>query len=161
MLVGAPGAGKTSVGGELAQRWGVPFLDTDRVIEVEQQSTVSDIFVDRGEAAFRALEQAAVATALTEQCGVVALGGGAILSGATRERLADQTVVFLDVGLAASSGRIGLGLTRPLLLGNVRSQLKALLDARRPLYQQVATAVVLTDDLDVQAVADEVERLLR
>lgn len=160
VLVGAPGAGKTSVGAELARRWGVSFLDTDQVIEADQHTSVSDIFVDQGEAVFRALEETAVAAALTQQRGVVALGGGAILSAATRDRLADQTVVFLDVGLAASSGRIGLGVTRPLLLGNVRSQLKALLDARRPLYLKAATAVVVTDDRDVTGVADEVERLL-
>ena len=68
--------------------------------------------------------------------------------------------MFLDVGLAAAAGRIRLGLTRPLLLGNVRGQLKALLDARRPLYAEVASVVVLTDELGVEDVADEVERLL-
>ncbi|MEJ7629126.1 MAG: shikimate kinase [Nocardioidaceae bacterium] len=160
VLVGPPGAGKTSVGALLASRWGVTLVDTDQVIETEQATTVSDIFVDQGEAVFRGLEEAAVADALTTHDGVLAVGGGAILSDATRARLDGQRVVFLDVGLAASAGRVGLGLTRPLLLGNVRGQLKTLLDARRPLYTQVASAVVATDALSVAEVADEVERLL-
>lgn len=160
VLVGPPGAGKTSVGALLASRWGVAILDTDEVVETEQGMTVADIFVDQGEAVFRQLEAVAVAGALATHSGVVALGGGAILSEPTRDRLAGHTVVFLDVGLAASAGRVGLGLTRPLLLGNVRGQLKMLLDARRPLYRQVASAEVTTDELSVVAVADEVERLL-
>lgn len=160
VLVGPPGAGKTSVGEVLAARWAVDLLDTDQAIEREQQTTVSDIFVDQGEAAFRRFEETAVADALTRHAGVVALGGGAVLSAATRDRLTGLQVAFLDVGLAAAAGRIGLGLTRPLLLGNVRAQLKALLDARRPLYVEVATVVVATDELEMSQVADEVERLL-
>jgi shikimate kinase len=161
VLVGPPGAGKTSVGRELADRWQVDLLDTDEIIEQEQQTTVSDIFVDQGEAVFRRLEEVAVTDALASHTGIVALGGGAVLSATTRDRLAGLPVAFLDVGLAAAAGRIGLGLTRPLLLGNVRGQLKALLDARRPWYVEVARIVVPTDHLDVQQVADEVERQLR
>ncbi len=160
VLVGAPGAGKTSVGSELARRWGVDLCDTDRVVEAAEGHSVSDIFVDRGEAAFRSLEEKAVAEALSGVAGVVAVGGGAVLSEKTRSRLAGLPVAFLEVGLAASSSRVGLGTTRPLLLGNVRSQLKALLDARRPLYLQVATFAVATDELSVEQVADEVERQL-
>lgn len=160
VLVGPPGAGKTSVGEVLAGRWGVDLVDTDQVIEREQRTTVSDIFVDQGEPVFRRLEEVAVADALTAHDGVVAVGGGAVLSERTRARLMGLPVAFLDVGLAAASGRIGLGLTRPLLLGNVRAQLKGLLDARRPLYVEVASLVVPTDERNVQQVADEVERLL-
>jgi shikimate kinase len=74
----------------------------------------------------------------------------------TRERLSGLRVVFLDVGLAAASSRVGLGSTRPLLLGNVRSQLKALLDARRPLYSAAASVTVVTDDLSVDEVVEQV-----
>ncbi|MGI8702828.1 MAG: shikimate kinase [Nocardioidaceae bacterium] len=160
VLVGAPGAGKTTVGTELARRWGVQLCDTDQVVEAARGRTVADIFVDEGEATFRALEEQAVAEALSSCTGVVALGGGAVLSEVTRERLVGLPVTFLDVGLPVSSARVGLGANRPLLLGNVRGQLRALLDARRPLYEQVSAFSVDTDHLSVEQVADEVERQL-
>ncbi|MGH3472742.1 MAG: shikimate kinase [Nocardioidaceae bacterium] len=161
VLVGAPGAGKTTVGEILAARWGVAAFDTDGAVETVAGKPVSDIFVEDGEAAFRALEEDAVAAALAEQVGVVSVGGGAVLAAGTRARLSERRVVFLDVGLPAAASRIGLGVARPLLLGNVRGQLKALLDARRPLYAEVATVVVATDDLTPDEVADAVERSLK
>jgi shikimate kinase len=160
VLVGPPGAGKSSVGAELARRWGVDLRDTDRMIEEEQATTISDLFVERGEAAFRRLEEDAVAEVLADARGVAALGGGAVLSERTRAALRGHPVVFLDVGLASCVSRVGLGVTRPLLLGNVRSQLKTLMDQRRPLYLEVARIVVPTDDLSVEQVADEVEKRL-
>jgi shikimate kinase len=160
VLVGPMGAGKTTVGAELAARWGVDLRDTDADIEALAGKPVAEIFVDDGEAAFRALEQTAVARALAEHAGVVAVGGGAVMAAETRSALAGHRVVFLDVGLSDAASRVGLGATRPLLLGNVRAQLKALLDARRPLYEEVATAHVHTDGRTVAEVADEVEKAL-
>lgn len=157
VVVGAPGSGKTTVGSLLAHRWDVAFRDTDRDVEDQLGKPISDIFVDDGETAFRTAEAAAVAAALTSHQGVLALGGGAVLDPSTRAALAGQRVAFLDVGLAEAASRVGLGVTRPLLLGNVRSQLKALLDARRPLYREVATVTVLTDRRAVEDVADAVE----
>jgi shikimate kinase len=160
VLVGPPGAGKSTVAALLASRLGVAACDTDDLIEARAGKPIADIFVDDGEPAFRELERSAVAEALGWQRGVVALGGGAVADAATRELLGAHRVVFLDVGLAAAAARVGFGATRPLLLGNVRSQLKALLDARRPLYEEVARATVVTDDLSVDAVTDSVERHL-
>jgi shikimate kinase len=160
VLVGPMGAGKTSVGHVLAQRWGVELRDTDADIEAREGKSISEIFIDDGEGYFRELERTAVTAALSDHPGVVALGGGAILDTATCADLHGHRVVFLDVGLSEAAKRVGLGTTRPLLLGNVRSQLKALLDARRPLYRAVATVEILTDGLDVEAVADEVEKRL-
>lgn len=157
VVVGAPGSGKTTVGSLLANRWDVAFRDTDQDVEDNLGKPISDIFVDDGEAAFRAAEAAAVAAALKSHEGVLALGGGAVLDPSTRAGLAGLRVAFLDVGLAEASSRVGLGVTRPLLLGNVRSQLKALLDARRPLYREVATVTVETDRRAVEDVADAVE----
>jgi shikimate kinase len=150
------GAGKTTVGRLVADRWGVAFRDTDEDIERAEGRTVSDIFVDSGEPHFRALEHAAVAQALREHPGVLALGGGAVLDAETRALLAGHRVVFLRVGLADAAARVGLGVSRPLLLGNVRGRLKTLLDERTPLYQAVAGAQVDTDGQTPDQVADRV-----
>jgi shikimate kinase len=156
VIVGPPGAGKTTVAEELAARLGVTVRDTDADVEAIAGSTVQDVFIDHGEAHFRALEEKAVARALDEHDGVVALGGGAVLSDRTRERLRDHRVLFLDVGLTQAVRRVGLGTGRPLLLGNVRAQLKQLMDARHALYGEVADLTVLTDDLDPAQVTDQV-----
>ncbi len=155
VLVGPPAAGKTTVGRLLAERLGVQLVDSDELIVAAAGKSVSDIFVDDGEEAFRALEAAAVARALTGS-GVLALGGGAVLSAETRRRLAGHPVVFLATGVPAAAARVGLNRDRPLLLGNPRQQLRALLDARLPLYREVAAATVETDSLTPEQVADAV-----
>jgi shikimate kinase len=156
VLVGPPGAGKSTVGGLLAERLGVPLRDTDEDVEAGAGKSVADIFVDDGEQHFRDLESGSVAAALSEHDGVVSLGGGAVLAESTRKLLADHRVVFLDVGLAEAASRVGLGSARPLLLGNVRAQLKALLDERRPLYREVAHVVIDTNSRTPEEVADQV-----
>src|SRR5690242_19629036 len=122
LLVGPPGAGKTTVGRLVAQRLGVPFRDTDADVEAHAGRTVADIFVDSGEAEFRALERTAVARALAEHDGVLAVGGGAVLDEGTRDGLAGHTVVFLSVEVKDAASRVGFNRDRPLLLGNPRAQ---------------------------------------
>ncbi|MCW2809507.1 MAG: shikimate kinase [Marmoricola sp.] len=156
VLVGTMGAGKTSVGRRVAQAWEVGFRDTDRDIEVSEGRSVSDIFVDSGEAHFRALERAAVLRALAEHDGVLALGGGAVLDEVTRSALVGHRVVFLRVGLGDAAKRVGLGTSRPLLLGNVRGRIKQLIDERTPVYESVATHVVDTDGLEIEQVVEQV-----
>ena len=160
VLVGPMGAGKTTVGRLLAERWAVSFRDTDDVVEEAEGRSVSDIFVDSGEEQFRALERAAVSRALSEHPGVLALGGGAVMAEQTRTALAGHRVVFLRVGLTDAAARVGLGASRPLLLGNVRGTMKALLDERTPVYESVAVAAVDTDGRTPDEVADAVEDVL-
>ena len=156
VLVGPMGAGKTTVGELLASSWGVPLRDTDRDVEEAEGRPISEIFVDRGEKYFRELERAAVARALTSHDGVLALGGGAVLDAETRAALKEHLVVFLHVGLSDAVKRVGLGTARPLLLGNVRARIKALLDERLPVYREVATVTVETDGRSAEEVAAEV-----
>ncbi len=161
VIVGPPGAGKSTVAEELARRLGVSVRDTDTDVETEAGASIQDVFIDHGEAHFRALEERAVAQVLDEHDGVVALGGGAVLSERTRERLRDHRVLFLDVGLSQAVRRVGLGTGRPLLLGNVRAQLKQLMDARGVLYREVADLTIVTDDLDPLQVADQALALIQ
>jgi shikimate kinase len=156
VLVGPPGAGKTTVGRLLAAKWGVDFVDTDDVVAVQSGRSVADIFVDSGEATFRALEKTAVAQTVATASGVVALGGGAVQDVDSRLALTGLPVVFLDVGLTDAARRVGLNRDRPLLLGDVRAQWVALMSARRPLYEEVALVRVATDGLDAGQVVDAV-----
>jgi shikimate kinase len=155
------GAGKTTVGRLVADALGVGFLDTDHLVEERAGKPVSEIFVDDGEPAFRAMEHQAVADALASHSGVLALGGGAVLDPATRALLAGHRVVFLKVGLSDAASRVGLGVSRPLLLGNVRGRIKQLLDERTPIYTAVATDTVETDGRSADEVADEVRALVQ
>jgi shikimate kinase len=160
VLVGSMGAGKTTVGRLLADRWDVGFRDTDQDVEAAAGKPVQEIFVDAGEDTFRALERSAVAAALADHDGVLALGGGAVVAEETRALLDGHTVVFLRVGLADAAKRVGLGVSRPLLLGNVRGRMKQLIDERTPVYESVATVVVETDGLTVDEVAEAVHAAL-
>lgn len=161
VLVGSPGAGKTSVGRRVAQRLGVPFADTDALIEEDAGMPVADIFVVEGEDSFRDREAEAVARALAEHTGVLSLGGGAILRDETRERLRGHRVVWLRVSVSDAAARVGLNTARPLLLGNVRGTLGTLLEQRTPLYEAVATDVVDTSGRTVRQVVDAVAALVR
>jgi len=156
ILIGPPGAGKTTVGGELAARLDVRFTDTDASVEAAVGKPVSDIFIEDGEQAFRELERAAVAAAIADHDGVVGLGGGAILDLRTRERLAGQPVVYLRTSFTELARRVGMDRARPLLIGNPRAQLKALLDQRLPIYESLAWLTVDTDGRDPAEVAKQI-----
>jgi shikimate kinase len=156
VLIGAPGAGKSTVGRRVAERLRVPFVDTDVLIEDESGMSVADMFVELGEPEFRLREEEAVRKALAEHTGIVALGGGAILSERTRELLSEHTVVWLRVNVSDAASRVGMNQARPLLLGNVRGRLTQLLNERTPLYESVATITVDTDGKAVREVTSSV-----
>ena len=165
VLVGPPGAGKSTVACELADRLGVTARDTDDDVRARAGKPIADIFVVDGEPAFREMERDAVLCGLVEHDGVLALGGGAVLDASVAAALADYrgdggTVVFLDVSLAAAAPRVGFNTARPLLLGNPRAQWQALMAARRPVYEQVANAHVLTDGMRPREVADLIVDIL-
>ncbi|MCS0604545.1 shikimate kinase [Streptomyces sp. LP11] len=145
VLVGPMGVGKSTVGRLLAERLGVAYRDTDEDIVAAEGRTIADIFVDDGEPAFRAIEKRAVRTALAGHGGVLALGGGAVLDTDTRELLAAHRVVYLSMDVEEAVRRTGLNVARPLLAVNPRKQWRELMEARRHLYEEVATAVVPTD----------------
>jgi len=156
VLVGPPGSGKSTIAALLAERLEARHRDTDSDVEAGAGKPISEIFVDEGEPHFRALERAAIVAALQDDGEVLSLGGGAILDPATRADLAGHTVVFLDVSLGEASKRVGLSVARPLLLGNVRTQLRNLMEARRPLYAEVAKLTVMTDGKTPDQIADEI-----
>ena len=163
VVVGPPASGKTTVGTAIADALGLPFRDTDADVEAATGKTIADLFVEHGEPHFRELEEQAVARALAEHDGVLALGGGAVLSSATRERLVDSgsTVVWLDVDVASAAKRVGLSRDRPLLAVNPRAMLRTMLEARAPLYAEVATVTVSTAAREVDEVVADVLAAVR
>lgn len=169
ILIGAPGAGKTTVGEMLAKRLRTGFTDTDAVVEAAAGKPVSDIFVSDGEPEFRRLEREAVAAALAmhdraqpgstgdDTIGVLGLGGGAVMDEQTRAALAGRAVVYLETGFSELAKRVGLDRPRPLLIGtNPRAQLRSLLEARLPVYGGLAWLTVSTDGRDPDDIAAEI-----
>lgn len=156
VLVGPPGSGTSTVGRLVAERLGVDLRDTDTEVEHAAGATAAEIFLDRGEEAFRALERDAVRRLLDQHPGVLAVGGGAVLDPGLRQLLRAYPVVWLKVGLADAVRRLGLARDRPVALGSPRAQLLALLREREPFYAEVAAATVDTDGRTPAEVADAV-----
>jgi shikimate kinase len=156
VLVGVPGAGKSTVGESLAARLGKKFTDSDQVIEERAGKSVSDIFTQDGEPAFRSLERDVILDLISAGEGVVALGGGALGNDETRAAVKSAQTVWLVTGLAQAVDRVGMNRNRPLLLGNVRGQLAELMNAREPLYREVANITVDTSNLSPTQVVDEI-----
>ena len=156
IIIGAPGAGKTSVGRRVAERLGVEFHDSDAAIEKRAGKPVSDIFLSDGEAEFRRLEREVIAESLADLDGVLSVGGGAVLDPDTREAFSHHTVVWLEVDLGNATKRVGMNSARPLLMGNVRGTMTTMLNERTPLYEEVATVTVETSGRPLKDVVDDV-----
>lgn len=162
ILIGPPGSGKSSVGKSLAQRMGVEFSDTDTIIEKKWNKSISDIFVESGEPYFREIERAVVLDRLEKGVGVLSLGGGSVLDQQAQSALRNNPtpIVFLDVSLASASPRVGFNRDRPLLVGNPRAKWQELMNARRPIYEELATFTISTDDLTPSQVSSKIVELL-
>ena len=139
VLVGFMGAGKTTVGRLLAARLGVPFLDSDEVLEARAGRSIAAVFATDGEAAFRRLERQTIASLLDGPEAVLAVGGGALQDGSTRQVLSAHTVVYLAASLEVLRARVGDDPSRPML---ARAGVDELYARRLPLYEQVADVVV-------------------
>ncbi|MBS9532160.1 shikimate kinase [Mycobacterium sp. M1] len=146
VLVGLPGAGKSTIGRRLAKALGVAMIDTDAEIEARTGRSIADIFAVDGEQEFRRIEEDVVRSALAEHDGVLSLGGGAVTTPAVRDALAGHTVVFLEISAAEGVRRTGGGAVRPLLAGPGRAEkFRELMAQRAPLYRRVATIRVNTN----------------
>ncbi len=158
VLIGPPGAGKSSVGRQLAKILSCEILDTDIEIEHRSGKKISEIFTDDGEVVFRELEKIVVLDALKSATGVVALGGGSILDVEVADYLSKSEipVAYLEVSISQAAPRVGFNKERPLLTINPRQQWMALMEKRRPIYESLATIKVATDNRKPAEVAQEI-----
>jgi shikimate kinase len=141
---------------------GVEFSDTDTIIEKKFNKSISDIFVESGEPYFREIERTVVLDRLEHGEGILSLGGGSVLDQQAQSALRTNStpIVFLDVSLASASPRVGFNRDRPLLVGNPRAKWQELMNARRPIYEELATFTVPTDDLTPSQVSSKIVELL-
>ena len=148
ILIGPMGSGKTTIGSLLAEKLGLSFRDTDHLIEEQEGKTVSQIFLDQGEDAFRAIEKRVLREELLTDGTVLSLGGGAPISMDAQSalRAIASHIIFLDISLSTVSPRIGFNRDRPLLLNNPRGQWQTLMEARRPIYEAIADTTINVDD---------------
>jgi shikimate kinase len=162
ILIGPPGAGKSSVGKALGQRLSTNFADTDALIEKQSGLKVSEIFLDKGEPFFRELEREVVLRELASFDGVLALGGGAVMNSEVEQALRQSSdpICFLDVSLSSAAPRIGFNRDRPLLVGNPRAKWQELMNIRRPIYEALATLTVSTDSGTPSHIAQEIAEIL-
>ena len=163
VLIGPPGAGKSSVGRALSKELSMPFIDSDSEIEKLTGKTISEIFVDDGEQIFRKLEVDVVSKLLTDFTGVIALGGGAPITMETQHKLEsyDFPIVFIDVSISQAANRVGFNKNRPLLLINPRQQWLNLMNERRPIYERLATEIVSSDNKKPVEVAKIISEKLK
>ncbi len=163
VLIGPPGAGKSSIGKALAMELNLNFIDSDSEIEKISHKRISEIFIEDGEPAFRLLEVDVVRKILADFEGVISLGGGAPINPEIQEVLQDANypVVFIDVSIAQAATRIGFNKDRPLLLVNPRQQWISLMNDRRPIYEKLASQTISSDNQKPHEVAKQISDKLK
>ena len=158
IFIGPMGSGKSTIGKAVAASLGAPFRDTDSIIEEIEDMSVSQIFIDKGEDYFRAVEKKVLRDELLSDGSILALGGGAPISVDAQSALkvSSAPVVYLDISLASVAPRIGFNRDRPLLLHNPRGQWQTLMEARRPIYESIANFVIDVNGKTQKEIVSEV-----
>ena len=165
IIMGPPGAGKSSTARALAEIIEGEVIDTDQLIEEATGKRIPEIFTEDGEPYFRQQEEIAVERALRKESHrrkIISLGGGAVLSPLTQQRLQSSNgrTFFLNVSIAHAAPRIGFNRDRPLLVDNPRAKWVALMKERLPIYQSMADIEIDTDGRSAREVAQEIARML-
>lgn len=158
VLIGPMGAGKTTIGSEIAKKLQLTFADTDVLIENDQGKSVSEIFVEDGEPHFRLVEESVVIDALLAEEGVLSLGGGSVMNIEVAKALKSSPAkkVFLDISLAAVSPRVGFDNARPLLMVNPRQKWSELMNLRRPTYESLADITIDVSEKSVSEITEQI-----
>ena len=157
IFIGPRGSGKSTIGKAVASALGLPFRDTDSIIEEREEMPVSQIFIDKGEDYFRAVEKKVLRDELLNDGSILALGGGAPISVDAQSALkvSSAPVIYLDISLASVAPRIGFNRDRPLLLHNPRGQWQTLMEVRRPIYESIANVVIDVNGKSQKQIVEE------
>jgi len=157
------GSGKTTIGKLMANKLNVPFRDTDEVIVAQTGKSVSEIFLEEGEDAFRLHEKAVLRQELLSDDTVLALGGGAPISidAQSALRAIASPVIYFDISLASVAPRIGFNRDRPLLLSNPRGQWETLMQERRPIYEAIADKVIDVNGKSEDDIVNEISAVIK
>ncbi|MEY3578720.1 MAG: hypothetical protein RIS49_698 [Actinomycetota bacterium] len=157
IFIGPMGSGKSTIGKAVASALGLPFRDTDSIIEEREEMPVSQIFIDKGEDYFRTVEKKVLRDELLNDGSILALGGGAPISVDAQSALkvSSAPVIYLDISLSSVAPRIGFNRDRPLLLHNPRGQWQTLMEVRRPIYESIANVVIDVNGKSQRQIVEE------
>jgi shikimate kinase len=158
IVIGPMGAGKSTVASAISQRLALPHRDTDEIVVGESGRSISEIFLEDGEDAFRALEKIALRVALLEDETILSLGGGACMNKDAESalRASGAFIVYLKISLSEVSSRVGFNRDRPLLLGSPRAQWQTLMNERAPIYESLSSYTVDVDGKSAETIVDEI-----